>query len=172
MRARHRVNKEWMGVSLPQTTNLGQTRDRAVGGVKGLLSTGLSLLEFITPGANHDTIEDLKLRLEPSSQNQKFGAEVAGIIGMLLPGGQAEGLSASSAKAGVNLKKALASEQQMGEILSGAGAVIAGPGGRVALPDAPRLASEYGGKAGDWVKVGCKRLRNPSSQGGRGRGIV
>ena len=33
-----------------------------------MLSTGLSLLEFITPGANHDTIEDLKLRLEPSSR--------------------------------------------------------------------------------------------------------
>jgi len=32
-----------------------------------------------------------------------------------------------TAKAGLNLKKALATEQQMGEILSGTGNIIAGP---------------------------------------------
>jgi len=51
----------------------------------------------------------------------------------------AEGLSASSAKAGLNLKKALASEQQMGEILSGAGNSDRRAGGRVALRDAHGL---------------------------------
>src|SRR5205823_1592478 len=118
---------------LPQTTNLGQTTDRIVGGFKGLLTAGLNLLELL-PG-NHSTIEDLKSKVEPSSENQKFGAEVGGMLGMLLPGGQAEeagGLieAASSARAGLNLRKALASDQQVGEILAGAGEIIAGPGAR------------------------------------------
>ncbi len=149
--------------ALPQTT-LGQTQDRAVGALKGVGNTILDLAQMMgAPQANVDQIKDF-FNLEPTSQNQKFGAELGGILGMLLPGGEAEKAgevleAASSAKAGLNLTKSLASEQQMSEILSGAGQIIAGPGARTALRDAPRLSVEYGGAAGDWVKVASKNFK-------------
>ncbi|OUC11880.1 MAG: hypothetical protein B0A82_25575 [Alkalinema sp. CACIAM 70d] len=50
----------------------------------------------------------------------------------------------------IDLNKALASQEQMGE----AGVTIAGRGsrGNVPLRDSPRLAREYGGNPGDWLK--------------------
>ena len=156
--------------ALPTTTSVGAQKDRAIGAVKGVLSGVLDLAEMAgAPRSNVDQIKDF-FNLYPASQNQKFGGDVAGILGMLLPGGQAaevEGLAeiASSAKAGLNLKKALASEQQMGEILSGGGSIIAGTGARVALRDAPRLAAQYGGKAEDWVKVGSSNFKAADGAG-------
>ena len=147
--------------ALPQTSSLGQTQDRAVGVAKGVGNLVMDLAQMMgAPQANVDQIRDF-FNLDPTSQNQKFGAELGGILGMLLPGGEAEkaGEVASSLKSGLNLKKALASEQQMSEILSGAGEIIAGPGARTALRDAPRLSVEYGGQAGDWVKVASKNFK-------------
>jgi len=54
---------------------------------------------------------------------------------------------------GVRLQKGLASEQQVGEILSGEAKSIAGAGADAQLRDAGRLAKKYGGKAEDWAKV-------------------
>jgi len=62
--------------------------------------------------------------------------------------------TASEASSLVQLDKSLASEQQVGELLSGQGEVMAGKGGRVPIRDDPRLVNQYGGKAGDWQKVG------------------
>lgn len=68
---------------------------------------------------------------------------------------------ASSASSGLNLTKSLASEQQMSEITSGSGTRIAGPGAGAPLRVAGRLASEYGGSAGDWVKVTSSHYKSP-----------
>jgi RHS repeat-associated protein len=134
---------------LPQTT-LGQTQDRIIGAGQGVANTLLDLAHLLgAPEANIQQIRDF-LHLDPSSENQKFGAELGCILGMLLPGGEAGTAgelleTASSAKSGLNLTKSLASEQQMAEILSGAGQIIAGPGARTALRDASRLTVDYGG---------------------------
>ena len=86
-------------------------------------------------------------------------------IGALKAGGTVLKLGAAAGKGAEIIQKAGGAAQAakdfaaLGEILSGAGAVIAGPGGRVALRDAPRLATEYGGKAGDWVKVGSSNYK-------------
>ncbi len=61
--------------------------------------------------------------------------------------------SASDASSLVQLEKSLASEQQVGELVSGQGQVMAGKGGRVPIRDEPRLINQYGGKAGGWQKV-------------------
>ena len=55
---------------------------------------------------------------------------------------------ASNAVDGLRLQKSLASQAQMGE----AGVIMAGPGGRIAFRDAPRVAQQYGGSASEWVK--------------------
>jgi len=86
--------------------------------------------------------------LENGGEDIIFGA-------LTLPlGGEGFELSgAESAFEGQLLKKSLASESQMGEIVSGAGQPFAGAGANQAIHDVPRLVSEYGGKAGDWQKV-------------------
>jgi len=61
--------------------------------------------------------------------------------------------SAKSAASGLGLRRQLASEEGVAELLGGGGKVIAGRGARVPLRDAGRLATQYGGSAGDWVKV-------------------
>jgi len=59
----------------------------------------------------------------------------------------------------VQLKKALASEQQMGEI----GEVIAGSGSEAVFRDAQRVATQYGGEAGDWVKMSSSSYAAPDA---------
>jgi RHS repeat-associated protein len=53
----------------------------------------------------------------------------------------------------IQLTKQLASDAQVAELKSGLTDVIAGPGGRTALHDAPRLAATYGGSPSDWAKI-------------------
>lgn len=53
----------------------------------------------------------------------------------------------------VNLRKQLASEEGVAELLSGGGKAIAGAGTKVPLRDVDRLVMQYGGNASDWVKV-------------------
>ena len=59
----------------------------------------------------------------------------------------------------LSLNKSLASEQQMSEIASGGGTVIAGSGSRKGIDDIARLTAEYGGTAKDWVKVASSNFR-------------
>lgn len=49
---------------------------------------------------------------------------------------------------GLRLNKSLASQSQLGE----AGTIIAGTGSRVPFRDASRVAQQYGGSQGGWVK--------------------
>ena len=65
-------------------------------------------------------------------------------------GGSVQGAArgAGSATNANRLGKALASEQQIGDV----GRVIAGQGSKTAFRDAERIAREYGGSAADWVK--------------------
>ncbi|MDB5774385.1 MAG: filamentous hemagglutinin protein [Herbaspirillum sp.] len=60
----------------------------------------------------------------------------------------------ADAASGLNLSKSLTSEQQLSELTSGGGSVMAGNGSNEVLRDAPRLVSEYGGSPSDWSKVG------------------
>ncbi len=71
-----------------------------------------------------------------------------------------EAVAASSAN-GVRLGKSLARQQQVGEMLTGELEVIAGPGARVPLRDAPRLANQCGGAPQDWVKVSSSNYKAP-----------
>ncbi|MEJ1250067.1 RHS repeat-associated core domain-containing protein [Denitratimonas tolerans] len=93
-------------------------------------------------------------------------ADVGGIaidaaaLALPVPGGAGMAIQASrqadnaaSAINGLNLNKQLASESQTSRILAGEGEAIAGAGTDKALRDAPRLADQYGGAAGDWSKV-------------------
>ena len=54
---------------------------------------------------------------------------------------------------GKQLAKQLASEEGVGELLSGGGRAIMGSGTKVELKEGARLADEYGGSVGDWAKV-------------------
>lgn len=54
---------------------------------------------------------------------------------------------------GTTLAKMMQSEAGIAELLGGGGRVIAGAGSKVATRDVARLASQYGGQAGDWVKI-------------------
>ena len=69
------------------------------------------------------------------------------------------GNAASSAINALKLNKSLASQQQVGEILSGNGTPLAGSGTGKTLRDAERLASQYGGNVEDWAKVGSSNFK-------------
>lgn len=73
--------------------------------------------------------------------------------GAVAAGAHAIATEASSATNGVKLGKQLASEAQMGEVLSGKGAVIAGGNSGKDLRAASGLAENHGGSPGDWTKV-------------------
>jgi RHS repeat-associated protein len=74
---------------LPTTSGLGQTKDRALGAVKGLFSGLLDTAEMMgAPSANVNAIKDF-FNLWPTSKNQDFGIEVGGFIAMVLPSGEA-----------------------------------------------------------------------------------
>jgi|GEM_PF-3943203 len=57
------------------------------------------------------------------------------------------------------LNKSLASQQQLGEIGSGGGKVMAGKGGGVIIRDEPRLVAQHGGELGDWQKVSSSNYK-------------
>jgi RHS repeat-associated protein len=72
---------------LPLSNRRSQTQDRAVGALKGLGQDALAILELMgAPDANIEQIRDA-LHLDPSSQNEKFGTDVFGILAVLIPGG-------------------------------------------------------------------------------------
>ena len=74
---------------LPQTTSHGQTQDRVIGAVKGTASEILDLAGAMgAPSSNVDQIKDF-FGLYPSSQNQQFGGQIAGILGAVIPVGGA-----------------------------------------------------------------------------------
>ena len=73
--------------------------------------------------------------------------------GAIAAGAHAIATEASSATNGVKLGKQLASEAQMGEVLSGKGAVIAGGNSGKELRAASGLAENHGGSPSDWTKV-------------------
>jgi hypothetical protein len=62
--------------------------------------------------------------------------------------------------------KALASDLQVQEVLSGSGVPIVGAGAGTALKDAARLAATYGGDEVDWVKVASSHVTPPGGAGG------
>ena len=73
--------------ALPQTTSMGQTKDRALGVAKGFLTDVFEVARLIgAPDSNVNQLEDL-LHLEPTSKNEEFGITLAGIFGVLLPSG-------------------------------------------------------------------------------------
>ena len=55
--------------------------------------------------------------------------------------------------AGIALAKSLASEEGMVKAILRDSKVIAGPGTKRAVDDAPRLVHQYGGEVSDWAKV-------------------
>lgn len=67
--------------------------------------------------------------------------------------------AAQSAANGARLAKSLASEQQVGEVLSGQTVPVAGAGTAKSLRDAQRLAATYGGRAEEWVKVASSNYK-------------
>jgi len=83
--------------------------------------------------------------LQASTPGEK-GAMIGTSLGLLLVGGGETKIGDA-----ISLSKSLASEAQVAE----KGTVIAGAGAASgkALRDAPRLAAQYGGKAGDWAKM-------------------
>lgn len=105
-------------------------------------------------------------------------ADAAAIATPGVPGGAGLGIKAArgadeaidaargadSAVNGLKLNKQLASEQQLGEVMSGSGEVIAGGASRNELRDAPRLAETYGGEASDWTKVSSSSHTAPDGQ--------
>jgi filamentous hemagglutinin len=84
----------------------------------------------------------------PKTVGANGGIKVAGEITPPVTSGG----TANSAN-GLGLNKSLASEQQVTQITTGGGNVMAGNGSSVPLRDAPRLAAEYGGSPKDWSKV-------------------
>lgn len=86
----------------------------------------------------------------PVTATNIINTTVEGMAGDVLGGAT---LVASSATAGLGLAKQLASEAQTARVLAREGEAIAGAGTGAALRDAPRLAAQHGGEAGDWAKV-------------------
>jgi hypothetical protein len=90
----------------------------------------------------------------------EFGVAALATRGVGKAAANAEAQTATSAAAnaisGLNLKKSLASEQLLAELVSGRGVSVAGSGANVNLRDAGRLVAEYGGQPADWSKVSSR----------------
>lgn len=120
-------------------------QERGVGAAKGMAADLLRLGDAIVGGNGNTVAARLAEKLSPATKDEKFGADIAGIFVVLLgPEKEAADLTL--------LKKSLASEGQVAEIMAGGIRPIAGAGS-TELRDAPRLAATYGGKAEDWAKI-------------------
>jgi RHS repeat-associated protein len=95
----------------------------------------------------------------PGAGEAGEGAEAAADLGRV-------GEVAEAAETTANATKALASDLQVQEILSGTGTPLAGAGTGTALRDAPRLAATYGGQEADWVKIGSSHATPTGGAGG------
>ncbi|WP_345780300.1 RHS repeat-associated core domain-containing protein [uncultured Stenotrophomonas sp.] len=93
-----------------------------------------------------------------------IGAATLGVAGPLGDGAAKLIKGVDRAASGVNLSKKLGSEQQLGELMSGKGEVIAGGQSGVLLRDSPRLSAVHGGDASDWVKVSSSSHKAPDGQ--------
>ena len=61
--------------------------------------------------------------------------------------------AASNTTNGLRLQKQLGNAEQLGQLTSGRGRVIAGAGSETPIRDVQRLAKQYGGTSSDWAKV-------------------
>ncbi|MBH1476254.1 RHS repeat protein [Stenotrophomonas maltophilia] len=93
-----------------------------------------------------------------------IGAAMLGVAGPLGDGAAKLIKGVDRAASGVKLSKQLGSEQQLGELMSGKGEVIAGGQSGVLLRDSPRLSAVHGGSASDWVKVSSSSHKAPDGQ--------
>lgn len=87
------------------------------------------------------------------ADGQYVGAGLELVLAMVKPLRAARGMSDDVLKEAELLRKRLLSDEGVTELLQGGGEIIAGPGSKVVLRDAPRLAAQYGGQTSDWVKI-------------------
>jgi hypothetical protein len=127
---------------LPVTTG-NATGERVLGALKGAASLVLGAGNWLAGSPKDSVASGLIPKLAPNTPDEKFGGQVFGILSLLFGGGAGEY---------AKLTKALASEEQVAEILGGGAEIIAGAGSRVKLRDAQRLAAMYGGLEEDWAK--------------------
>jgi hypothetical protein len=124
----------------------------------GWLKGGALCIHEALVGDSLDPV-DLAIRrfLQPSNRRQEAGAN-ASVLGsiILLPG-----LAKNLAKEALALRKQLASEPQMAELLHSGGRPIFGAGTNRQLNDAARLSKQYGGNADGWAKVRSSSYRAP-----------
>jgi RHS repeat-associated protein len=99
---------------------------------------------------------------DPSAAN--IAAAVVGLAGPIGDGAAKLIKGADNIADGVRLNKQLGSEQQLGEVMSGNGEVIAGGANGKELRDAPRLSAVHGGEASDWTKVTSSSHTAPDGQ--------
>jgi RHS repeat-associated protein len=114
------------------------------------------------------TVRAIRTGVVTTSQQVMTGNGTAigtalGTAGMLfVPGGElgdvvegAEDLAkvSEAVQTAADATKALKSDLQVQELMSGSGVPIAGAGTGTPLRDAARLAETYGGEQGDWVKI-------------------
>ncbi|WP_325167012.1 RHS repeat-associated core domain-containing protein [Stenotrophomonas sp. S39] len=99
---------------------------------------------------------------DPSAVN--IAAAVVGLVPVVGDGAGKLIKGADNIADGVRLNKQLASEQQLGELISGQGDIIAGGPGEVLLRDSARLSAVHGGQASDWTKVSSSSHKAPDGQ--------
>jgi len=94
----------------------------------------------------------------------KIAAAVIGLVPVVGDGAGKLIKGADNIADGVRLNKQLASEQQLGELMSGNADIIAGGPSDVVLRDSARLRAVYGGEASDWTKVTSSSHKAPDGQ--------
>lgn len=127
----------------------------------GAAKTAGSVVADFTP-----VVGDIKGGVE-AYQNPTAANVAAAVIGLIpMVGDTAAKVIKGADKIadGVKLNKQLASEQQLGEVMSGKGEVIAGGSSGKELRAAPGLAENYGGQPGDWTKVTSSSHTAPDGQ--------
>ena len=96
-------------------------------------------------------------------------------VGVAAFGVIAKGTAPMASSASIAIAKSINSEAQVAELVAGSYTPIAGAGAANTLRDAPRLVAEYGGKIGDWAKVGATStylIRNLPQPAAAGRSPV
>lgn len=116
--------------------------DLALAVAPGAVSSGSALLSRSSATAARATSVNLVTDVGAAGVALGTGDDVAAAL-------EAAARARATLSTGArDLRWRLASESQLAE----AGTVIAGPGSARVLRDAPRLAAQYGGEPGDWVK--------------------
>jgi len=129
--------------------------DVFVGGAKQAAYDAVdSLSRFVNGDHPTEATNWLLWQLRPTTQKQQAGGNALGVYQFV-----------TMPESFTGLRKMLASEAQVAEILSGSDKAIAGAGTKVMLRDAQRLANQYGGKAEDWVKIRSSNFKAPDAAG-------